>query len=508
MAKGGAKIAEQADAIESVFEYAANGDNSNPMKYASTVVAMARAANITGVKAEAIIKIIKKNSGQGIGVLRKLLAGATTDEGLKVAGECLEQYYANGDHLIRTMDRSFWAYTGTHWHRRTDDQIKRNVFEIVIALKPKDMYARTMNAAFSLMVASQAAQGDVLRFMEEPPPIINCRNGELWIGEDGEIEKRPHKYDSYLTYCLDVDYDPGAKCPEWDKALRGTFDEDEDLIKHFEEFVGYLIQPSRNIAAWFLLQGSGNNGKTKLMETVQHLMSANAVLATSIQEVPNDRFVRGSLVGKLMLLDDDVDAKTKLPDGFMKKVSERKLISGQLKNKDVFEFISCALPVMLANNWPRCDDLTLGTRRRAQVIPFRHEFVAGEDEDPKIFKRIQDKEMSGVLNRAIEGLQRLRERGRFGAPEACVEAKAEFLRRAHTLQAFIDEACEHTLTTKTLLTDFYFCYTHWCEDAGIRYVEPRNTIKGHLENLGYQMTKAGGNKNAVLGIRPKNMPPF
>ena len=503
-----AKGKSNADAVESVFEYAANGDNSNKMKFASTVVSMARAANITGVKAEAIIKTIKSRSGQGIGVLRKLLAGATTDEGLQVAGECLEQYYASGDHLILTMDRSFWAYTGTHWQRVTDPMVKHNVLEIVKALKPKDIYARTMNAAFSLLVASQAAPGDVLRFREEPPPVINCRNGELWVGDDGKIDRRPHRHDSYLTYCLGVDFEPGAKCPEFDLALRGIFDEDADTIRHFEEFMGYIIQPSRDIASWFLLWGRGNNGKTKLMETVQKLMSMDAVLAERIEAPSKDKFVMGSLVGKLMLLDDDVDAKTKLPDGFMKKLSERKLLSGQLKNKDVFEFISCALPVMLANNWPRCDDLSWGTRRRANVIPFLHEFVAGEDEDPKIFKRIWAKEMSGVLNRAIEGLQRLRERGRFQDPESCVKAKAEFLRQAHTLQAYIDEACERVLTKRTLLTDFYAGYTHWCEDAGIRYVEPRNKIKGHLENLGFQMTKAGGNKNAVLGIRPKDKVPF
>ena len=424
------------------------------------------------------------------------------DPGLDIARKTLNSYYATGTHLIRTTDRSFWAYTGTHWQRVTDEMVKNRVLELIKENKPLMPYSSLMESAFKLLIALQAADGDVLCFLEERPPVINCLNGELWLGVDGKIDKRPHRHDSYLTNCLEVEYDPEAKCPEFDTAIRATFDGDEEMVRHFEEMIGYLIQPRRNIAAWFLLHGSGNNGKTRLMETVQKLMGRGSVLAMHVEEVEGEKFVMGALVGKLMLLDDDVKASTKLPDGFLKKLSERKTLSGQHKFKDIFEFISIALPVLLANNWPRCADLSLGTRRRIQVIPFRHLFVAGVDEDKMIFERIWASELPGVLNRAIAGLQRLQERADFKKPRACVECEEEFFRRAHALKAFLDEGCVHDPTFTTDLREFYRAYSTYCEVAGFRLTETRNTIKGHLENLGYDMVKVGHNRNGVVGVRP------
>ena len=95
-----------------------------------------------------------------------------------------------------------------------------------------------------------------------------------------------------------------------------------------------------------MLRGFGRNGKTKLMETVERLINKSAIYSDRVANVKTDKFAVGSLAGKLLLIDDDVDTGTKLPDGFLKKLSEQKLMTGQSKFKDSFEFICTALPVM------------------------------------------------------------------------------------------------------------------------------------------------------------------
>ena len=178
------------------------------------------------------------------------------------------------------------------------------------------------------MVAKQARGEDVLRFKEEPPAVINCQNGELWIAEDGSVKLLPHSHKSYLTYVLNVSYDPTAICPRYDQALLDAFAKSSaphDMARNFNEFVGYLIQPRRNIAAWFMLRGRGNNGKTKLMETVEHLVNKNAIYSDRLGKIEGSRFAIGSLAGKLILLDDDVDTGTKLPDGLLKKYPKESL---------------------------------------------------------------------------------------------------------------------------------------------------------------------------------------
>ena len=113
-----------------------------------------------------------------------------------------------------------------------------------------------------------------------------------------------------------------------------------------------------------MLRGFGRNGKTKLMETVERLINKSAIYSDRVANVKTDKFAVGSLAGKLLLIDDDVDTGTKLPDGFLKKLSERKLMTGQSKFKDSFEFIYTALPVMFKHIRQEGEI----TRRLSQII--------------------------------------------------------------------------------------------------------------------------------------------
>jgi hypothetical protein len=83
--------------------------------------------------------------------------------------------------------------------------------------------APLLGQVLTLLKADLAANDDLLAFNVTPLPIINCANGELWLTADGGVELRAHRPESYLRHCLDVAFDPGARCPEYDRALRGIF---------------------------------------------------------------------------------------------------------------------------------------------------------------------------------------------------------------------------------------------------------------------------------------------
>ena len=106
----------------------------------------------------------------------------------------------------------------------------------------------------------------------------------------------------------------------------------------------------------------------------------------------------------------------------------------------------CVLPIMLCNPWPITKDLTKGTLVRAHVVPFRHQFVNDVDLDPRLFEGIIKQELPGILNQAIEGLQRLMARGHFLEPKDCLLAKQEFLNASNPVPAFLNSGfCIQTL---------------------------------------------------------------
>ena len=424
-------------------------------------------------------------------------AKETPDIGMEVANATMSKFFNGGQNLIRAIDRRFWVYNGTHWEPWTDDQLANRVLTTIHAVAktlPPDAptFSGIMSQAVSLLTAQQAADGDVLRLTEEPPPVINCQNGELWLSQDGTFELLPHCRESFLPYVLAVAYDPAATCPKFDKALLEIFGAErdghapapEEMARHFMEFVGYLIQPVRDIESYWILIGRGANGKTKLMQTVHNLLGGNTVVSKPIGEASKTLFDKGDLAGKLMLLDDDVTSGTVLPDGFLKSVSERKVMSGSRKFKDTFEFTATIVPVMLANDYPKCKDLSWGNRRRAMIVPF-HQVFDGASKDRKLFPDIWATEMPGILNRALEGLARLRKRGEFLVPGSCVRAYDRFLASASPVSAFVNECCIPTPGKRISGQVFYDRFEQWARAGGIKHIPSRNTLKRDIEDLGY-----------------------
>jgi putative DNA primase/helicase len=357
--------------------------------------------------------------------------------------------------------------------------------------------------SLDLIISRQALDINFFQRLGEMPSVINCQNGELWLQDDGTQLLKPHSPDSYLQYVLSFSYDPNATCEKFDAALLSTFSESEnpaEMARHFLEMMGYIIQPARFLTCWFMLTGNGDNGKTTLFETLVQLMSKNAIFSGRINEIEQNRFMIGSLLGKLLLVDDDVDKGTKLPDGMMKKLSEKKLLTGEKKFKDSFEFQSSVAVLLLANNYPQCDDLSHGMRRRAKIVPFNRNFSKG-GKDPALFPYIWKNEMSGVLNRLIQGLQRVRQRGDFDEPADCISARETWLTNANPLMAFLKECCEPAEEDCYVsLNHVYQTFTNWKNKNGFSKKTTSQELHSDLKSSGYTSRKINGCQR-IYGIR-------
>ncbi|MDA1109095.1 MAG: bifunctional DNA primase/polymerase [Nitrospinae bacterium] len=460
---------------------------------------------LTPIEEEDLLQRIKRATKRSIKALRDSLRETSNscdqsgDIGMDIAEQTLVQHFAGGEHLIRAADKSFWKYTGTHWERATDEQVKKLILELVQQNVDPSLisYSHAADQALSLLKAKQAKEGDPLRFTKEPKPIINVINGELSVDGNGNVELREHRADSFLTYCLDVKYDPDATCPIYDEALLGIFsnaksDSEEsraipvEMSRHWNEFMGYAIQPHRDIPSFWLLRGGGDNGKTMLIKVLIELMGSSSVYSGRINELERNPYGTGELAGKLIFYDDDVRTGTRLPDGILKQMSESKLMSGQLKFINSFEFVCVALPVLLCNNFPSVADLSYGFRRRAHVIPFDRIFRNGVDKDPTLFSRIKKDEMSGILNRSLEGLKRVRERGEFLEPSPCLREKYIFLAHANPLENFIQTECWQNKEDKTCKQDikgFFEAFETWCNDNRIKKYPTRILVSRAVSHL-------------------------
>jgi putative DNA primase/helicase len=277
------------------------------------------------------------------------------------------------------------------------------------------------------------------------------------------------------------------------------------MVRHWNELAGYLIQSRRNVALVIILLGHGNNGKTKLLETVTRLLGSELVYARRVDDLEKNRFTMGSLFGKYLLVDDDVRAGARLPDGILKTISEAKVVTGELKYGADFNFVVRAVPVLLCNNVPSLADLSHGMQRRLTVIPFDRTFT-GKGCDRFLFDRIWKNELPGVLNRALAGYRRvLRRQANFEPPLAVLNATKRWLQQANPLPAFIEAECTQRPGAKCTVKDFYDAYSAWTHRVGYTLTQTQQTVDRNLAHLGFATKKSNQGK-MIIGLKLNSYP--
>ena len=322
--------------------------------------------------------------------------------------------------------------------------------------------------------------------------MVNCTNGELWLELDGSYAFKRHNPEHRLTSQVACEFNPKAVCPTWDAMCQKVFsscENPDDVIRHFNEVFGYMLQPERHYAMSVMLKGPGGNGKSTLTDVVRAVMGRGAVLSFSIAELAkgaNAHFT-DSCQGKLMLLDDDFKAGTLLPDDWIKKFSEAKSLSANPKFGRPYEFIARCTPVLLTNGWPQTVDLSEGIRRRMMIFETSHVLTETE-KDPKHLIEVMERELPGVLNRLLQGLGRVLKRGqRFEVPTECLASKRRWVTMSNPTARFVELVVEQTDDRKDAVpaTVLYDAYRQWCTyDEGNVRAMGRNKFYEAMESLG------------------------
>jgi len=309
--------------------------------------------------------------------------------------------------------------------------------------------------------------------------IIVCANGTLDLRT---YTLREHRPDDYATAALDYAYDPDARAPFFLAALLDAVPEAADFV---QEFAGYCLvtDVSLETALWFY--GPPGSGKSTIIEGICRMLGPRAGVL-SLAEVEQSRFALSGIVGKTLLV------STEQPSLFMRSAYKlNALISGEplsveRKYADPTVVRSTAKLLWAMNSLPRTDPGD-GLFRRVLVVPFRQQI---EDPDPELKARIAN-ERAGILNWALEGLRRLRARGRFDPPAVVREATRQFQQTCDVPAQFLAECCElggdYRVTGKAL----YDSYRAWCLDCGHQPMSITSAAE-HWQRLGLVRYRSEG----------------
>ena len=478
--------------------------------------------DLDGFEVETVVAIIqKKAKAEGFNapgvVVKKAIKEARSEYLRKsenhkasiledwLASEAVRKSFGKQQHLLR-FAKMFWFFDDGYWRVLDDEVVSHKVYKLVTETV-NDPNAEHLRASLlesgrvdSLNALTNSVKGvlekrsandmsdDPMKVREFPAEsIMNCGNGEL-VFRKKAIEFRDHDPDNRLTCRITADYEPEAESPEWDKALLRIFEgypDRDEVIRHLHEVLGYIIQTTRNMAAWVMLYGSGSNGKTFILQVLQALMGPSGTINCSLGDFSGptkSNHVEANVVGKMLLVDDDFKKGAMLPDDILKKLSEAKMMTANPKFGAQFNFVSRVTPVVLTNHLPKTSDNSYGLTRRALVFHFKNT-ITEEEKDTELPDRIRRKELSGVLNHLIAGWERLQKRGRFDVPLSCEKAKALWLANRNVVAVFAAEVLEVTGNPQDVVEGHavWDAFKQWGMDENAGSKWGRNNFYSELE---------------------------
>lgn len=306
---------------------------------------------------------------------------------------------------------------------------------------------------------------------DRPAGMLACRNGLLEV-ETGRLF--PHREGYLTTVQTPHDFDPGATCPEWLKWL-GERQDDEETIAQIQEMFGYCLMTDINFHSFFFIYGDGGTGKSTCVDVLEKLVGVDNRVSIELTELDNP-FLRSRLVGKSLYLAKELTSRSFQHIGLIKAMVSGDPISVDVKYGEGFEFRPKGRLVMESNVQAMTPDSSAGFERRFIQIGFDKK-VDRATIDFSFGERF-DAEMPGILNWALEGYRRLKERGRFQHTARSQKASDDIKMHRAQVESFlrtarIFEADE--VKVEVGGPDYMYCwisglfelYEDWCDDNAV-----------------------------------------
>jgi putative DNA primase/helicase len=89
-----------------------------------------------------------------------------------------------------------------------------------------------------------------------------------------------------ITKVANVDYNPGADCPNWKQFVREIMNYNGDIITFLQTVGGWALTGDTSEQTMFILFGSGANGKSTFLNIIMYLLGDYAITT------PTETFMR------------------------------------------------------------------------------------------------------------------------------------------------------------------------------------------------------------------------
>jgi putative DNA primase/helicase len=297
--------------------------------------------------------------------------------------------------------------------------------------------------------------------------LINLQNGTFNL-KTYQIQDFNRK--DYITHCLPFDYDPLAKCPQWEQFISQILTHKEEA-EWLQRIIGYTLTGETSAQFFLFLFGVGGNGKGILLQTLLELMGSygcslppeSFMLKYNDGGVPND--IAG-IRGARLVVGTEVPHGRKWNETLLKQLTGSDPVKARYLHKEYFTFYPKCKIWISGNPRPAVSDSGNAFWRRLKLIEFKQKF---DKPDLKLGEKLK-KELPGIFNWAIKGLKEASSAENLSLglepPQTIKEETEMYKMENDTLARFLDDCCDKSNDFQVGSHKLYTSYMDWAKHTG------------------------------------------
>ncbi len=370
--------------------------------------------------------------------------------------------------------KSWVVYTSARWSRD-----EPNLIETLAKRFVKHMYLTGWSAKDAKLAAwafrSQARQkiADFLSLARTEPGIpirpdefdhdpwlLNLKNGTFELKED---RFRSHRATDFLSKITPIEFDAAALCPLWLGFLDRIMDGNQELIGFLQRAVGYSLSGDTSEQVFFILYGSGMNGKSTFVSTILRLLGEYAIqirteslMEQRFDAVPSDI---ARMKGCRFVSLQETPAGRVLNESLIKGLTGGDMTTARERYADEFQFWPSHKIWLSTNHRPEIRGTDFALWRRVRLVPFDTRISEG-DQDKNLSEKLAE-ELPGILMWALEGCRDWLFKADLRAPAEVLSATESYRSDMDVLESFFSELCK--AEGHIMGKDLFAAYRGWAE---------------------------------------------
>lgn len=397
----------------------------------------------------------------------------------------------------------FYAWTGTHWALEDVAGVRRWLYnqtaDAVYLTEDKDgetvpkPWAPTQKKINDLTDA--LGVGVLQHFGEAEVGVIATASGVL---DPVTKTEKPHVPSRFNLHAVPFGYDPEAACPSWRSFLGAILPGDQQAQDFLGEWFGYVLSGRTEQQKMAAIVGPRRSGKGTIGRVLTAMLGQHSTVGLNLSHL-GGTFGMQPLLGKLLAVCGDVRWNTRTIGDAVPALLEivgEDAVTVARKNKDSWTGRLGTRVMVMSNETPTFSDRSGALSGRMIVLKLGESFFGREDTG--LTEKLLA-ELPGILNWALDGLERLTGRGSFTVPESGA-VEAESMRRlSDPIGTFLEDWCYVGAQYSISLDHLFVKYQGWCESEGRSFDRTTKEVfardlRQKVPGLGVKRIQDGGKR--------------